>query len=156
MVKAIQTWQQNYDQHFHEFLITYSVSHWNQPYTIFFYFAEKLCPDNCTSQSQGTCDTTNGNCNCNNNFVGASCAIQVTSDAECKSDLDCPENKFCSPNGGFPTPTKCENPCANSYVCGYGAECEVKDRKAICTCNSSEWTGNPDPYVVSVIPKVHN
>ena len=115
-----------------------------------FSFAEKLCPDNCTSQSQGTCDTTSGNCNCKDDFVGASCAIQVSSDAECKSDLDCPDDEYCNPQyAGQPTRTKCKNPCENSYVCGYGAECEVKDRKAICTCSGSAWTGNPDPYVVS-------
>ena len=41
MVKAIQTWQQNYDQHFHEFLIAYSVSHGNQPYTTTFLILQK-------------------------------------------------------------------------------------------------------------------
>ena len=38
MIEAIQTWlckHQNYDQHFYEFLITYSFSHGNQPYIFF-------------------------------------------------------------------------------------------------------------------------
>ena len=139
--------QQNYNQHSHEFLILYSVSHETNSYI--FYFAEKLCPDNCTSQSQGTCDTTSGKCNCKDNFVGANCAITIPSNAECKSDLDCPENKYCYTSGG--STVECRNPCDQSYVCGYGAECEVKDRKAICTCSSSAWTGNPDPYVVGLI-----
>jgi hypothetical protein len=139
--------QQNYNQHSHEFLILYSVSHETNSYI--FYFAEKLCPDNCTSQSQGTCDTTSGKCNCEDNFVGANCALKIPSNAECKSDLDCPENKYCFTNGG--STVECRNPCDQSYVCGYGAECEVKDRKAICTCSSSAWTGNPDPYVVGLI-----
>ena len=121
------------------------------------FFAEKQCPDNCTSQSQGICNTTSGYCNCKDDFVGASCAIQVSSDAECKSDLDCPEDEFCDPLWtSQPTPTKCENPCNLPYrdLCGYGAECEVKDRKAICTCDGSKWTGNPDPYVVSLISEL--
>ena len=114
-----------------------------------FFFAEKLCPDNCTSQSRGTCDTTSGKCNCKDNFYGTNCAIAIPSDAECKSDLDCPANKYCFFNGGFTV--ECRNPCDQSYVCGFGAECEVKDRKAICTCSSSAWPGNPDPYVVGLI-----
>ena len=65
----------------------------------FFSFAEKLCPDNCTSQSQGTCDTTSGKCNCKDNFFGANCFFKIPEDAECKSDLDCPENKYCYTGG---------------------------------------------------------
>ena len=129
--------------------------------TCIFFFAEKLCPDNCTSQSRGICNTSSGYCNCKDDFGGASCAIKVSSDAECKSDLDCPEDKICNPQGKNsqgtyePIKTKCENPCDNRYNCGYGAECEVKDRKAICTCIGSIWirTENPDPYVVSLISK---
>ena len=149
VVEAIQTWlckQENYDQHFHEFLITfYSVSHGNKPYI---FFAEKLCPDNCTSQFRRICNTTSGKCDCKDDFYGTNCYIKIPLDAECKSDLDCPENKYCYTNGGS---TSCENPCDQSYVCGYGGECEVKDRKTICTCSGSAWTGNPDPYVVSLI-----
>ena len=116
----------------------------------FFYFAEKLCPDNCMSQSQGTCDITSGKCNCTDEFVGANCAIKIPSNAECKSDLDCPEDKCCFDLGG--DRIECRSPCdQNMNVCGFGAECEVKDRKAICTCSGSKWTGNPDPYVVGLI-----
>ena len=119
-------------------------------YHTFFYFAEKLCPDNCMSQSQGTCDITSGKCNCTDEFVGANCAIKIPSNAECKSDLDCPEDKCCFDLGG--DRIECRSPCdQNMNVCGFGAECEVKDRKAICTCSSSAWTGNPDPYVVGLI-----
>ena len=83
---------------------------------------------------------------CPTGFTGFNCEIQLDPGAECQSDQDCPENEFCHPNGQYePIETSCKDPC--SYACGYGADCEVKDHKAICTCGS-QWSGNPDPYVV--------
>ena len=41
-----------------------------------FYSTERTCPDDCTDSSQGTCDTSNGKCTCEQGFEGNNCAGQ--------------------------------------------------------------------------------
>ena len=43
---------------------------------------------------------------------------------------------------------ECKNPCVYDDICAPGADCQVINNKAICTCPSTS-PGNPDPYVVS-------
>ena len=86
---------------------------------------------------------------CQVGFTGHNCKIELDDEAECQYDHDCPESQFCNPNGAKKSKTTCDDPC--QYAChGYGADCEVVDHKAICTCGS-QWSGNPDPYVVKLI-----
>lgn len=70
-------------------------------------------------------------CVCQKNFFGNAL---IGCHPECRINSDCPHDKACVRN-------RCENPCQDN-ICGSRATCEVKNHKAVCSCNPG-LRGNP-------------
>jgi len=71
-------------------------------------------------------------CSCPANFLGDPFKRCYP---ECTQHEDCPRSQACFN-------LKCTNPCTAGAICGVGANCEVENHKAICSCPKG-YTGHP-------------
>ncbi|KAK6636524.1 hypothetical protein RUM43_010186 [Polyplax serrata] len=63
-------------------------------------------------------------CTCPAGYIGD--ALVSCRRGECQFDSDCPHHQVCD------TSYRCVNPCSNQ--CGIGADCQVRNHVAVCSC----------------------
>eukprot|EP01130_Rhizamoeba_saxonica_P010210 TRINITY_DN4182_c0_g1_i1.p1 TRINITY_DN4182_c0_g1~~TRINITY_DN4182_c0_g1_i1.p1 ORF type:complete len:851 (-),score=143.83 TRINITY_DN4182_c0_g1_i1:1165-3717(-) len=103
---------------------------------------EKHCKNNCTSPSQGTCNTENGECQCFPPYYGCDCSSQTK-----KCPNDCSGNGFCNIFSGECqcTAGKYSGDDCSTHLCpnNCGGECHgtCDTTSGKCTCKDP-WYGD--------------